>query len=894
VQSDSVTTKPRVDTQGMVIKNNSRIESRLLFLAAIFLSLYSLILTFSPIVRTRSADTDVRWEHWMGFFVWLACFSLIHYFASRRLISRDPFLIPIAALLTGWGVLTVWRLYPDYGARQTIWLCVASAILILGMSLKSDLNFLRRYKYLWLSGGLILTALTLVFGTNPLGYGPRLWLGCCGIYLQPSEPLKLLLIVYLAAYLADRLLFILQEKVHRGPLAKRITPWLPLLAPTVIMTGFALIILIVQRDLGTATIFLVLYTSLIFVSSGRNQFLLISLTLLIFTGLIGYFYFELVEIRIEAWLNPWLDPSGNSYQIVQSLLAIANGGLIGRGPGLGNPTLVPISHSDFVFAAITEEGGLIGSLALLILVALLAQRGISIALKASNSFLRYLAAGLTTYLIFQSVLIIGGNLRLLPLTGVTLPFVSYGGSSLVVSFISLLLLLHISNKTYDQPAQLFNRKPYQLLGAFLFIGIAGLTIALGWWAFYRGPDLLTRTDNPRRTISDLFVKRGSILDRDSNPISESIGTSGLYQRNYLYPDLSPVVGYTNPVYGQSGLEASMDETLRGLRGNPGLKIWWDHLLYGQPPPGLDIRISINIDIQQAVDRILGDNKGAIIVLNADNGEILGMASHPTYDSNKLDVEWEELIHDSNTPLVNRVTQSIYPAGTALAALVLAETTSYGMLPSSPRLPDSQNNETRLDCATLPEDGSWQQAIINGCQSAYQDMLASLGGDKFSALLDRTGIYAPVDIRLPNEKPIVSSAKSIIDQEIWISPFHLAVALSPLSANGVRAAPILVTSINTTSSGWVPITAFSEPLQVMPSSFANSTALKLEADDLPFWETVSIGEDPADPETQVSWYIAGTTQDWPGAPLVIVVLIEENNPQLAKGIGRQVIESVISP
>jgi cell division protein FtsW (lipid II flippase) len=298
--------------------------------------------------------------------------------SASRLPARDPYLLPIAALLTGWGLMTVWRLFPALGLRQSIWLIPAVGIFIAGTRFPNVLDHLRRYKYLWLTTILLLTALTLLFGTNPLGYGPRMWLGCCGIYIQPSEILKLLLIVYLAAYLADQ------------NLSTRSTPLLPLLAPTLVITSLAIALLLIQHDLGTAFILLFLYTSILYVSLGRIQIFIMSLIAFIVALGAGYYLFDVVHIRIESWINPWMDPSGSTYQIVQSLIAIANGGITGRGAGLGNPGLVPISHSDFVFSAITEESGLIGALGLLLILALLVSRGISIAINAPGAFRSYL------------------------------------------------------------------------------------------------------------------------------------------------------------------------------------------------------------------------------------------------------------------------------------------------------------------------------------------------------------------------------------------------------------------------------------------------------------------------------------------------------------------------
>jgi len=291
----------------------------------------------------------------------------------------------------------------------------------------------------------------------------------------------------------------------------------------------------------------------------------------------------------------------------------------------------------------------------------LGTRGIRIALHASNSFHSYLAAGLIAYLVAQSVLIIGGNLRLFPLTGVTLPLVSYGGTSLLTSWIAILFLLHISNRSAEQP-QAFLRypHPYQGLAALLLTGLAGAALILGWWSFYRGPDLLTRTDNPRRAIADRVVPRGNILARDNEPITVTRGEPGDFFRQYLYPPLSPIIGYTNPIYGQSGLEASLDPYLRGLQGYPGFTAWWNHLLYGQPPAGLDVRLTLDMALQRTADQALGDHSGAMILIDAKTGEILAMSSYPGFDANQLEQLWNQIISDPGAPLLNRVTMGSYP------------------------------------------------------------------------------------------------------------------------------------------------------------------------------------------------------------------------------------------
>lgn len=861
------------------------IQGRLFSLAAIFLAVYSVALTLSPSVIARSWDVAYRWNHWLGFFTWIVLAMLIHRQSSHRLPTRDPYLLPVAFLLTGWGLLTVWRLYPGFGLRQTVWLILSGTVLIAGMSYPDLLQFLRRYKYLWVTSGLVLTALTLIFGTNPTPGGPPMWLGCCGIYLQPSEPLKLLLIVYLAAYLAGE---IGDGKGRlRLPPARLSLNLLSLLAPTLVVTGLALALLAVQRDLGTASIFIFLYTIIIYVTTGKKRTLAIGALFIGLAGLAGYLLFDVVRVRIDAWVNPWLDPSGRSYQIVQSLIAIANGGILGRGPGLGSPGLVPVPHSDFIFSSITEESGLAGALGLLLLLAVLAERGLQIAFHATDSYRRYLALGLTTYLVAQSVLIIGGNLRLLPLTGVTLPFVSYGGSSLLTAIVSLMLLVIISNTGENRPAILPNPRPYYQLGVLLFAGIAATGLLAGWWATVRADALVSRTDNPRRAIADRYVQRGAILDRYGNALAVSLGSPGNYSRQIEYPALSSILGYTNYIFGQAGLEASIDPYLRGLAGNPGLTIWSNHLIFGQPPPGVDVRLSIDLELQKQADDQLGSHPGAVVLLDAGSGEILAMASHPTFNANELEQSWEELINAEDTPLVNRTTQGLYPPGTALGPILLGYASAYQLLPNLPNDLSYAVDGMKLNCVVPPENVSWSALISSGCPGAATALGESLGSASLREIFTDLGLFVSPLVQLPSADPVSpqadqSAAEMAVGSGLQVTPLHMALTAAALSNQGTVPAAKLLLAVEESETGWTPVSALQQPREVLPEAQANAIANALTASEQPFWQTLSVT--PNGPDRTVTWFLGGMQQNAGEQPLAIAVLLEEDNPVLAEHIG----------
>lgn len=802
---------------------NRTIQGSLLRIAGGFLILQAVILTLSPTVRERTWDTNLIWMHWIALLVWVGFVLRAQRLFERYLPDADPYLFPAAALLGGWGMLSIWRLEPAFGARQVLWFALSMLVFIAGMRLTS-LRFLQRYKYILLISGLILTALTLLFGTNPSGFGPRLWLGCCDVYFQPSEPLKLLLIIYLAAYFSDRLPYRLRT-IH-------------ILYPTMVLGGIVILLLLAQRDLGTASIFLALYTIIVYLATNRRRLVIISFLTLIIVGIAGYYFVDIIQVRIESWIYPWNDPQGGSYQIIQSIIAIANGGVEGRGPGLGNPGLVPVAISDFIYAVIAEETGLFGTLGLLALFGILFTRGLRIAVRSPDLFKRLLAGGISAYFGVQAILIVGGNIRLLPLTGVTLPFVSYGGSSLMTSFAALLLLLLISNHMDEEPAPLENPAPYLALNGFLLLGLSACALATGWWAVVRGPDLVLRSDNLRLIIAERYVPRGAILDRSNAPITITTGITGTFARRYVYPQLGPIVGYNAPTYGQAGLERSLDAYLRGLSGNPASTFWLNHLLYGMPPNGLDVRLSIDLSLQARADELMDGKQGAVVLLDARSGEVLVMASHPSFDANRLSETAEALLLDPQKPLINRAALGVYPTDSIMEpfAAALFETTD-------------------------PSSAQWQ--------SVYE---------AFGFL------------RTPLLRMDVASSASV-GEDFYVSPLQMAIASAALSNDGTVPAPRIAVALNTPREGWVVLAAEERSFQAsQPSVTAEAVASYRRAGEN-HWSHIGRARDDVSP---VTWFIGGTPTDWQASPLAIVVLLEEDNPGEARRIGVDLLLDAMTP
>ncbi len=833
-------------------------------------------ITLSPAARMHSWQVAYRWDHWIGFFVWLVCTAFTYHKLNRSLPDRDPFIYPLVMILTGWGLLEIWRLSTAYGLRQTIWLTVCLAFLYFLSGRSAYLDLFRRYKYIWLAGGLALTALTFWIGTYPGGNGPHLWLGFLGLYLQPSEPLKLLLIVYLAAYLAD--------------LRMQKFDFIQWLMPALIILAVSLLILLAQRDLGTATIFILIFTFIIYLATGRRRILLISLFIIAAAGIFGYQLFDVIRVRVDAWFNPWLDPSGRSYQIVQSIIAVASGGVFGRGPGLGSPGIIPVAQSDFIFSAIAEETGLIGTIGLLAIIALLFNRGLTIALHATDTYQRNLAAGISIYLAIQSIFIIGGNLRLLPLSGVTLPFVSYGGSSLLTGFIGVWMLMVISDQSSRQISNSLKVEPYLISGVLILVGLTAASLVSGWWSVIRSENLSNRVDNPRRSIAERYVQRGSLVDRSGQPISRSVGTSGSYLREYLFPDLAATTGYSHAIYGLSGIELYYDDYLRGTEGNPSMLIWSNQMLYGQPPEGLDIRLSIDSEIQKTADKALSGKKGAIVLMNASTGELLAISSQPGFDPNTLDENWLSLTTQKDSPLLNRATQGMYPIGAAISPFILASQPQSIPLKTKPEI----INLDGFGCAlTTSAEPTWGQSLTAGCPGAIYKLLDHLTVNRLEEIYQSSGFFSQPDIPLPQVTAISHhelDLKSTLlgNNDAAVTPLQMVLAAAAISADGISPAPRIAMAVNTTTQGWVILPA-GQKTQSFSAEGISMALTMLTDEEAPCWHTTA---SVPTSEGQIHWFVGGTTPEWKGTSLALAVVIEGGTARSATDLGIALLNSVM--
>ena len=377
--------------------------------------------------------------------------------------KADQVLLPLVGLLSGIGVLMATRLGPNLlpfpdpalGSRQLLWVIVGLVAFLVTLFGLRNMNWLRRYKYTWALLGIILVGITLAHSLranldspthDQLNIGP--------LNLQPSELLKIFLVIFFAAYLSENIDIVSGGNLRLGPL--RLPPFRQL-GPIALMLGLALLLFLGIRELGLALLIYGIFLVMIYLGSGKISYVIGSLLIFFVLGFIGYALFSYVRSRfavvgidVTSWTAKSEDlyqKTGGGFQIVQGLIALANGGIIGTGIGLGHPTFVPVVQSDMIFTALGEELGLAGLFAIIGIYLLIIYRGYRIAIQARDSFNQLLASGLTSIFAIQTLIIAAGNMKFLPLTGIPLPFLSYGGSSILANYIIIGILLRISHNT---------------------------------------------------------------------------------------------------------------------------------------------------------------------------------------------------------------------------------------------------------------------------------------------------------------------------------------------------------------------------------------------------------------------------------------------------------------
>ena len=358
--------------------------------------------------------------------------------------GADSTLLPVAAMLNGLGYVMIARLSERLAGLQTTWTLIGIIAFTATLIVVRRVNDLARFKWTYFAVGAGLLLLPMVPGLGFSSGGARIWVSVGPVNFQPGEFAKIALALFFAAYLAES-----RELIKNGTwrVGRFMLPEPRDLLPLLAAWGFSVVLMVGQKDLGSSLLFFTLFIVMVWIATEKAAFMTIGLGLFAMSATVAYFLFDHVQTRVSIWLDPWESYRGRGYQIAQSMFALGSGGLGGTGLGLGDPTRIPEAKNDFIFAAIGEELGLFGATAILIAFLLIIGAGLRTAMRAKRDFAKLLAIGLTTIVGVQAFIIVGGVIRVVPLTGITLPFVSYGGSSLVANYVLLALLLRISDNT---------------------------------------------------------------------------------------------------------------------------------------------------------------------------------------------------------------------------------------------------------------------------------------------------------------------------------------------------------------------------------------------------------------------------------------------------------------
>ena len=642
-----------------------------------------------------------------------AAFAAAHIGVRIFAPGADPAILPVVFTLSGIGITFVTRLQPDASLGQVIFLFLGVALMVGTLAVVKNLEVIKRYKYVLGIAGIILLVLPMFIGTEI--YGSKLWIKIGGFQFQPGEFAKVLIVLFLAGYLAEnRELLSISNRTVLGIKFPR----LRLLYPLFIVWGVCLLVVAFERDLGSALLFYTIFLIMLYVATGRVSYVIIGLALLAVGAFGMYQIMSHVQVRVAIWLDPFSDAQNLGYQIVQSLFSLADGGLAGLGIGKGMADIIPVVASDMIFAAIGEEMGLLGGSAVLLLFMLFAVRGLTTAARAKSDLAAFSAAGLTAAISFQAFTIVGGVTKLIPLTGVTLPFMSQGGSSLLASFVIVALLLRAGDEATGRSTEIANtstdlatagyrttvrgshmRRPALdtpesgLLGrvalanrltrtVFLFTALFAVLIGnITYIQVIKASEYQDMPSNNHTINKARFIKRGSIITADGLTLAESVQQAdGTYARSYPNGNLAAhVVGYYSQQYGTMGIENTQNDTLTGSKD---YSSWQNALnsLAGISEPGNSVQLTIDSRIQRAAEQALAGRVGAIVALDPRSGAVLAWASAPTFDNTNIQaaIEAANASGGADTSMYDRATLALYTPGSTFKVLTLASALENGL------------------------------------------------------------------------------------------------------------------------------------------------------------------------------------------------------------------------
>ena len=771
---------------------------RNLELALLCIAAPLVILLFAMIALGEGSS--LSWEN-LGVPVGIFIAFLIAHLAIRKLApGADPALLPLSCALSGIGIAFVTRLAPELAMRQVMWLFFGVVCMLLVLIFLKNLDRIANYKYTLMIVGFLLLLSPLLPVVGQEIYGSRIWLNIAGISFQPGEIAKILIVLFLAGYLAQNreMLSIFTHRI--GPFK---IPDLATLVPLLVMWVISLLIVIFEKDLGSALVVFFVFITMLYVATGKKTYLIIGFVLIAIGGVAAFLLFDHVQIRVDTWLDPFKDATGDGYQLVQAIFSIADGGLFGVGIGNGMSDQIPIVESDFIFAAIAEETGLLGAAGLLLLYLCFAIRGLVTAARAKSDVSSFIAVGLTASIILQAFIIVGGVTRLIPLTGLTLPFVSQGGSSLLASFIAIGFLLRCGDQNTGLGTEMISgtgtlssesvlgrvslgkrlTKTMIAFSVLFALLVANLTLIM----VVQANDYKNMPSNNHTLAREARTERGTISTYDNVVLAQSVlQDDGTYKRVYPSGTLAAhVVGYASEAYGTAGIEASYNDTLKGQRNYAS---WVDvvNAATDAGTPGNDVKLTINSTIQQAAEQALDGFNGACVVIDPETGAVLALASSPSY--NASDIESILSSGSDSSALYNRATQALYSPGSTFKMVSLTTALENNVATESSVF--SSPGEMTIGNGKVNNFGNYSYGEITlaratelSSNTVYGQLGTQIGSDRLVEGSEKFGFNQDVSFDIPLVKSLMPDPNEMTEWETaW------ATAGEPVGQHASPAGP----------------------------------------------------------------------------------------------------------
>ena len=794
------------------------------------------------------------------------------------------------------GMIMLTRISFDKAFRQFIFIAIGSVVMLIIPLFLQKGSLFRKFSALYFVVGVALLAVVVAIGAT--SYGAKLTISIGGFSFQPSEFVKIIYVFFIASMLYKETNF------------KRVFL-------TSCLSAVYVLLLVASKDLGGALLYFMAYLIMIYVATKKVIYLGAGVGGMSVACVVGYFLFSHVRTRVSVWQNPTADIDGQGYQICQSLFGIGTGSWFGLGIGEGLPTKIPVVDKDFIFSAISEEFGAIFAIGLILLCFSCFFMIVNVSMQMKDKFYKLVAVGLAVLYATQVILTIGGAIKFIPSTGVTLPLVSYGGSSMLSTLIVFGIVQGLymrkaaaqannskskkdeksDKKAKSKPEKKESNLEYNVV-TFLFMAIFLAMIAyFVYFLAVKSEDFINNEYNGLQTLFEEDVVKGEIITSDGYVIAETItDEEGNESRNYPYGKMfAHVTGYSSSV--RTGLEKQLNFTL--LRSHSFFVEQLVSQFTNEKQFGDNVVTTIRYDLQETAYNALGSYDGAVIVMEPSTGKILAMVSKPTYNPNTIESDWESLQEGSS--LYNRATQGQYTPGSVFKIMTL-----LAYMESNP---DTYNdysfectgeitigNKT-IHCASNKKHGTvdLEASFAKSCNTSFANMMQSIDEEVFQNLCDSTLFNQNLPIAFESSVSSFAIAESddnalkmdtaIGQGKTLVSPLHMAMLASAVCNDGVVMRPYLVERVENYEGILVEETKTKEYKTLfnenqvsvltdyMRATVEEGTASRLNKDAYTAYGKTGTAQTTSDLDQTNAWFVGYAEKD--GKEIAIAVIVEDS-------------------